>query len=191
MSMCLGSRQSDRLLSSHSNNTRVLVCSILGWGIPLVLTLVPVGVSYIDIDETFKPEFSGPRCWFTQTYAMLLYFGIPCVCSMLINISSFLLICRNIHRTNPSSLQRPTYDYPCDKIVPNFLFFLIMTITWIFGIISKFTEAKVVHFIFAVLSSLQGVFLLVCFRGTNNIDMKEQEDRKTLPRTPDRLLWQF
>ena len=191
VNMCLDSRQSDRPLSSSSKNIRVLVSSILGWGIPLVLTLVPVGVSYIDIDEVLKPEFSGPRCWFTQTYAMLLYFGILCACSVLLNIPSFVLACRNIHRTNPSSLPGPTCVYPCDKIVPHFLFFLMMTITWIFGIISEFTETKIVHFIFAVLCSLQGVFLLVCFRGTNNKDRKEHEDRKTLPRTTDRLLWLF
>ena len=67
----------------------LIVHYLCGWGIPLLLVIISIGINYSEVDEKFRPEFGGFRCWYTQRYAMLIYFGVPVAISLLLNI--FLL----------------------------------------------------------------------------------------------------
>ena len=49
---------------------------------------------------------------------------------------------------------------------------MFMGVTWIFGIISLLTERKETEYMCAILISLQGVFLLICYSGNKEIISK-------------------
>ena len=52
-------------------------CHLIWWGFPWLLTALPVLMDFIDVDENFKPQFGGKKCWYNRTTPMVLYFGIP------------------------------------------------------------------------------------------------------------------
>ena len=151
----------DTWLASRSSGTPSdsNVYCILGWGIPLVLTTISIGMNFAAGNDTYKPHFGGYRCSFTETSVMLqLFFGVITACSILLNVPIFILTFINIRRATPPFVQEFVQTNTA-----NFLFFICITVTWIFEYISKFKDQKVAHFIFTVLLSLQGIFLLACF----------------------------
>ena len=116
-------------------------------------------MNYVNADEKFKPEFGGSRCWYTQRYAMLLYFGVPIAMSSLLKMFLYVHTSINLHKAfknTPTTTKVDSYHFG----IYVKLFFL-MGITWIFGFISAFTDEIVVDIIFVILTSLQGFFLFV------------------------------
>ena len=139
----------------------LLIHIVCGWGIPLILVTVSIAMNYVDADEKFKPEFGGSRCWYTQRYAMLLYFGVPIAMSSLLKMFLYVHTSINLHKAfkNTSTTTKvDSYHF----VIYVKLFFL-MGITWIFGFISAFTDEIVVDIIFVILTSLQGFFLFISF----------------------------
>ena len=134
---------------------------ILGWGIPLLLVTVSIVTNYSDVDEQFSPDFGGFRCWYTQRFAMLLYFGVPIALSIILNIILYIWTSLNLHKAFKSGthvIKRKRYHF-----VIYVRLFILMGITWIFGFISAFTDKIVIDFIFVILTSLQGLFLFISF----------------------------
>ena len=116
---------------------------------------------FSNVDERFHPEFGGPRCWYTQRYAMLIYFGVPITISIFLNIALYIHTSINLHkafRNAHTAMKAEGYHF----VVYVKLFFL-MGITWIFGFISAFTDEIIVDFMFVILTSLQGLFLFISF----------------------------
>ena len=132
-----------------------------GWGIPLLFVTISINMNYVDVDEKFKPEFGGPRCWYTQRFAMLLYFGVPIAMSILLNIILYIYTSINLHkafRNTRKAVKADDYHF-----IIYVKLFILMGITWIFGFISAFTNEPAVDVIFVILTSLQGLFLFISF----------------------------
>ena len=137
----------------------LLIHIICGWGIPLLLVTASIGMNYSDVDEQFSPEFGGPICWYTQRYAMLLYFVLPIAISILVNIILYILTSVNLHKAFRSGTHiNKNQRYPFGVYVR---LFILMGFTWIFGLISTFTDAKIINYIYAISASFQGLFFLI------------------------------
>ena len=137
----------------------------IGWGIPIILVVVPITMNYVDVDTTFRPEFGGFRCWYTQRYAMLIYFGLPVAVSIILNICLYTLTAISLHKSFHSSC---TSDSAFSQGEGHHFriyvrLFVLMGITWVFGFISAFTDHVAINMIFVILTSLQGFFLFVSF----------------------------
>ena len=130
---------------------------ILGWGISLMLVVVPTLMNYVEVDERFKPQFGGIRCWYRQRYAMILYFAIPSALSVTITFIFLILSCVNFKRAQHQSLSRG------GLFAPSVGYFIVMTTTWVFGFVSEFTHQLIIKFIFVILMLLQGLFLFILF----------------------------
>ena len=140
--------------------------------------LFPLVSTTAEVDEKFRPEFGGPRCWYTQRYAMLIYFGVPVAISLLLNTFFFVTTSWNLRRAFKKSVN-PSEDHHFGVYVR---LFVIMGITWSFGFISAFTDEFVVDLIFVILNALQGLFLFlsfVCNRSVRaEIRKKRQKSRE-------------
>ena len=148
---------------SHSDEEQqsLIVHYVLGWGVSALLVILSIAINYLDVDVNFRPEFGGSRCWYTQRYAMLIYFAVPIALSILVNIYLYISTSVNLHNAfrNTTNVMKAE-DYHFDIYVR---LFILMGITWIFGFISAFTDQIVLDFIFVILTSLQGLFLFVSF----------------------------
>ena len=139
----------------------LLIHIICGWGIPLLLVAAPIGMNIAEVNGKFMPEFGGSRCWYTQRYAMLLYFGVPIALSILLNIFLYISTSYNLHKAFRNALVASKVEGYHFGIYVRL--FILMGITWIFGFISAFTDEIVIDFIFVILTSLQGLFLFISF----------------------------
>ena len=154
-------RPSAAFFRADDKEKSLLIHIMCGWGIPLLLATISIAMNYINADENFSPEFGGSRCWYTQRYAMLLYFGLPIALSIIINITLYIWTSINLHKACKSRthvIKKQRYNF--------FVYvrlFILMGITWIFGFISAFTDEIVIDFIFVILTSLQGLFLFISF----------------------------
>ena len=154
-------RPSSSFSRAADEGRSLLIHIICGWGIPLFLVTISIAMNYVDADEKFKPEFGGSRCWYTQRYAMLLYFGVPIALSILLNIFLYVHTSVNLHKAfknNLTAMKAENYHFAIYVKL-----FILMGITWIFGFISAFTDQTVIDIIFVILTSLQGFFLFVSF----------------------------
>ncbi len=147
---------------ANENKTSLCVPLCLGWGLPLLMSLIVTVLNQTDLEERFRPDFGGYRCWFTQRIAMLLYFGVPVGCSIFVNLVIFVASVVNLQK----ALQKGNFSVKPEgrkHFVVYVRLFVLMGITWSLGIISPFVNQPVLDVIFVFLSSLQGFFLFVSF----------------------------
>ena len=154
-------RPSSAFSRSDEEQRSLIMHYVLGWGIPFLLVAVSVIMNFLDVDEKFRPEFGGSRCWYTQRYAMLIYFGVPIGISIILNIALYIHTAINLHKAFKNAvmaMKAESYHFAVYVKL-----FILMGITWSFGFISAFTDQIVVDFIFVILTSLQGLFLFISF----------------------------
>ena len=154
-------RPSSAFSRSDEKEKSLIVHYVLGWGIPLLLVLLSLGMNYSDVNVDFRPEFGGSRCWYTKRYAMLVYFGVPMAISILMNIFFYIhtaISLRKAFTNEAATTQIQKSHFPIYVRL-----FVIMGITWIFGFISAFTDELAAQIIFAILVCLQGLFLFISF----------------------------
>ena len=53
-------RPSSAFSRSDEKERSLIVHCILGWGIPLLLVLLSLGMNYSDVDVNFRPKLEGP-----------------------------------------------------------------------------------------------------------------------------------
>ena len=165
----LMSRPSAAFLRSEDEGSSLVKHLLGGWGIPLLLVIVSISLNYVDVDERFNPEFGGSRCWYTQRYAMLLYFGVPIAFSILINITLFLITSVNLYRRIHSKVNVTRVEGQRNFAMYVRLF-VLMGITWVFGFVSAFTNEIVLTYFLFVLNSLQGLFLVISCVWTKEVN---------------------
>ena len=154
-------RPSSAFSRSDEEQRSLIVHFALGWGISAVLVVLSIGMNYSDVDVNFRPEFGGSRCWYTQRYAMLIYFAVPIAVSILVNICLYVSTSINLHkafRNTMNVIKAEEYHFGIYVRL-----FILMGITWMFGFISAFTDQIVIDFVFVILTSLQGLFLFISF----------------------------
>ena len=155
-------RPSAAFVPSGDRNQSLWKHTLIGWGFPLVCVAITIGVDHSNAKMTFRPDFGGLRCWFTQRIALLTYFGLPIGISIMLNICFYILTSWNLHKAFKDKISRKTNQNEHHFLVYVRLF-ILMGFTWIFGFLSAFLEEVAIDFIFVILTSLQGVFLFISF----------------------------
>ncbi|XP_044535216.1 cadherin EGF LAG seven-pass G-type receptor 1 [Gracilinanus agilis] len=127
---------------------------VLGWGIPAIVTGLAVG---LDPQGYGNPDF----CWLSVHDTLIWSFAGPIGIVVLINTVIFVLsaraACRREHRT---------YDRAgiASGLRTAFLLLLLISATWLLGLMAVNSDVMAFHYLFAVFSCLQGVaiFLFHC-----------------------------
>ena len=170
-------RPSAAFSRSDDEENSLLIHIVCGWGIPVILVAAPIGMNLAGVDGKFMPEFGGSRCWYTQRYAMLLYFGGPIALSILLNIFLYISTSFNLHKAFRNALVASKVEGYHFGIYVRL--FILMGITWTFGFISAFTDEIVIDFIFVILTSLQGLFLFISFVCNKRVLSKIKKTAKS------------
>ena len=150
--------------------------SLLAWGVPVVIMIFPISFNHSNIDDKFKPNFGGDRCWYTERYAMLIFFGIPIAISILLNTILYISTSYNLNKAFKTSIKPSKDKYHFSTYIR---LFIIMGITWVFGFISAFSDSDVMDFIFVILAGLQGLFLFISVVCNKRVLSGHREKYKT------------
>ncbi len=149
-----------QLLNPDSTSTPLLQYHIIGWIGPFLLTGLVLILDYVEIPQSFKPYFGQPLCWMLGK-ALLYYFFIPTGLLLFTNLILFILTSRALRisfRQSGAVIQNDTNNFQVYVKL-----FILMGITWSLGFVVAFTDSDIIEYIFAIVNSLQGVFIFIAF----------------------------
>ena len=153
-----------RRASQHSlKRPRLLRYLMIGWLLPLVLTLILLSIDLSEADTSISPHFGGRGCWITEKLPLILFFFVPFFISVASNIAFFLLTVRFLKTSFKESdvlRKSKTSQHPWQVYVK---LFIIMGLTWLVGCVAIWVDSIVAWFLFVILNASQGIFVFMAF----------------------------
>ncbi|KAM9230327.1 cadherin EGF LAG seven-pass G-type receptor 1 isoform 1-T1 [Dugong dugon] len=124
---------------------------VVGWGVPAVITGLAVG---LDPQGYGNPDF----CWLSLRDALIWSFAGPIGAVIVINAVIFVLSAK-------VSCQRKHHYYERKGVTSLlrtvFLLLLLIGVTWLLGLLAVNRDSLAFHYLFAIFSCLQGLFVLL------------------------------
>ncbi|XP_012575696.1 PREDICTED: cadherin EGF LAG seven-pass G-type receptor 3 isoform X1 [Condylura cristata] len=125
----------------------------LGWGVPAVLLGLAVG---LDPEGYGNPDF----CWISVHEPLIWSFAGPVVLVILMNGTMFLLAARISCSTGQREAKKTSV---LRTLRSSFLLLLLVSASWLFGLLAVNHSILAFHYLHAGLSGLQGLAVLLFF----------------------------
>ena len=145
------------VMQAHRDDIRFRVFFIIGWGIPGIIVAICAGG---------WPSYYGNEtaCWLTGSF--LWAFLGPVVVILTVNVIFFAMIMHTIITLKVSSKITTKSAETRQKLMQAFkasaLFFPVMGLTWVFGLLALEPNTSVGwQYLFVLFNSLQGLFLFI------------------------------
>uniref|UniRef100_A0A673CGZ6 Cadherin EGF LAG seven-pass G-type receptor 1a n=1 Tax=Sphaeramia orbicularis TaxID=375764 RepID=A0A673CGZ6_9TELE len=124
----------------------------IGWGIPAIITGLAVG---LDPQGYGNPYF----CWLSVHDTLIWSFAGPIFVVVLVNIVIFILAAKASCGRRQKAMEK-SGAIPALRIA--FLLLLLISATWMLGLMAVNSDVMTFHYLFAGFSCLQGVFIFFC-----------------------------
>ncbi|KAM4569520.1 cadherin EGF LAG seven-pass G-type receptor 1 isoform 2-T2 [Odontesthes bonariensis] len=121
----------------------------MGWGIPAIITGLAVG---LDPQGYGNPDF----CWLSVHDTLIWSFAGPIFVVVLVNIVIFILAAKASCGRRQKASEK-SGAIPALRMA--FLLLLLISATWLLGLMAVNSDVMTFHYLFAVCSCLQGVFI--------------------------------
>uniref|UniRef100_A0A667ZZJ2 Cadherin EGF LAG seven-pass G-type receptor 1 n=1 Tax=Myripristis murdjan TaxID=586833 RepID=A0A667ZZJ2_9TELE len=121
----------------------------MGWGIPAIITGLAVG---LDPQGYGNPDF----CWLSVHDTLIWSFAGPIFVVVLVNIVIFMLAAKASCGRRQKAFEKSGAIYALRMA---FLLLLLISATWLLGLMAVNSDVMTFHYLFAVFSCLQGVFI--------------------------------
>ncbi|XP_066284011.1 uncharacterized protein [Branchiostoma lanceolatum] len=159
----------DLFLTFHDGLERVEMYKYLlyTWLVP-VLVVVPTII--VEFGSSVRVGY-GESCWIGNPTASLVAFGVPVLCSLLVNavlVTFVLLAIRKSFQIADAANSRSQSSKAWVYLRISFL----TGFTWILGFIYPYVNSSVVEYIFIVLNASQGLLLSVALTMTSKVIQK-------------------
>jgi len=165
-------------LSSGAQWCKYLVYSIIGWGAPAALVTTATLIDILDIPDipdSFKPGFSNSEiglCFFSSRLSLIIFFIIPFSIIMILNLVFFCMSGYFVWETNKSTAKITTSG-PKNHFYLYARLSTLMGLSWITGVIAgaldMVLDNNYVWYVFLILNTLQGLFILVFFSCSKKV----------------------
>ncbi|XP_048462262.1 cadherin EGF LAG seven-pass G-type receptor 3 [Rhincodon typus] len=125
----------------------------IGWGVPAIITGLAVG---LDPEGYGNPDF----CWISVHDKLIWSFAGPIAVVIVMNIVISLLVARmSCVPTQKEAKKRSILT----TIRSTFILLLVVSATWLFGLMAVNNSILAFHYLYTVLCCLQGLAVLVLF----------------------------
>ncbi|XP_051911114.1 cadherin EGF LAG seven-pass G-type receptor 1-like [Hippocampus zosterae] len=121
----------------------------MGWGIPAIITGLAVG---LDPQGYGNPDF----CWLSVHDTLIWSFAGPIFVVVLVNIVIFILAAKASCGRRQKAVEK-SGAIPALRMA--FLLLLLISATWLLGLMAVNSDVLTFHYLFAGFSCLQGVFI--------------------------------
>ncbi|XP_009997755.1 PREDICTED: cadherin EGF LAG seven-pass G-type receptor 1 [Chaetura pelagica] len=123
---------------------------VVGWGFPAIITGLAVG---LDPQGYGNPDF----CWLSVHDTLIWSFAGPIVIVVVINTVIFILAMKASCRRRQRSFEKTGV---ISVLRTAFLLLLLISATWLLGLMAVNSDVMTFHYLFAIFSCLQGLFIL-------------------------------
>ncbi|XP_029969262.1 cadherin EGF LAG seven-pass G-type receptor 1 isoform X2 [Salarias fasciatus] len=124
----------------------------MGWGIPAIITGLAVG---LDPQGYGNPDF----CWLSVHDTLIWSFAGPIFVVVLVNIVIFILAAKASCGRRQKAAEK-SGAIPALRMA--FILLLLISATWLLGLMAVNSDIMLSHYLFAVFSCLQGIFIFFC-----------------------------
>lgn len=121
----------------------------MGWGIPAIITGLAVG---LDPHGYGNPDF----CWLSVHDTLIWSFAGPICVVVLVNVVIFILAAKASCGRRQRAMEK-SGAIPALRMA--FILLLLISATWLLGLMAVNSDVMTFHYLFAVFSCLQGVFI--------------------------------
>nr|KAG5699357.1 hypothetical protein BaRGS_008265 [Batillaria attramentaria] len=128
----------------------ILKCSVVGWGVPLVIVIVTLAVNETD---NYGPLDSGV-CWL-KGVAFYAAFVAPVCLILLLNFIAFALVLRTILGLSGRKLNKSDSFTTAQQLRGAIGVVILLGLTWVFGVLAIDQASVVFYYLFAIFNSLQ------------------------------------
>uniref|UniRef100_A0A8C4XIS4 Cadherin EGF LAG seven-pass G-type receptor 1 n=1 Tax=Falco tinnunculus TaxID=100819 RepID=A0A8C4XIS4_FALTI len=125
---------------------------VVGWGIPAIITGLAVG---LDPQGYGNPDF----CWLSVHDTLIWSFAGPIVIVVVINTVIFILAMKASCRRRQRSFEKTGV---VSVLRTAFLLLVLISATWLLGLMAVNSDVMTFHYLFAVFSCLQVSWMAVC-----------------------------
>ncbi|NWH59992.1 CELR1 protein, partial [Geococcyx californianus] len=122
---------------------------VVGWGIPAIITGLAVG---LDPQGYGNPDF----CWLSVHDTLIWSFAGPIVIVVVVNTVIFILAMKASCRRRQHSFEKTGV---VSVLRTAFLLLLLISATWLLGLMAVNSDVMTFHYLFAIFSCLQGLFI--------------------------------
>ncbi|CAB1331623.1 unnamed protein product, partial [Coregonus sp. 'balchen'] len=129
------------------NHGRMRFYYAIGWGIPAIITGLAVG---LDPEGYGNPDF----CWLSVHDTLIWSIAGPIAIVVLVNIALFFLAAKASCGKRQWTLEKS--EAICSLHVA-FLLLLLLSATWVLGLMAVNSDILSLHYLFAIFSCLQGI----------------------------------
>ncbi|KAF7228987.1 transcript variant X3 [Nothobranchius furzeri] len=130
----------------------------IGWGIPAIITGLAVG---LDPQGYGNPDF----CWLSIHDTLIWSFAGPIFVVVLVNIVIFILAAKASCGRKQKAVEKSGAILALRLA---FLLLLLISATWLLGLWAVNSNVLIFHYLFAIFSCLQGVFIFFFYVIFNN-----------------------
>ncbi|XP_074952154.1 cadherin EGF LAG seven-pass G-type receptor 3 isoform X1 [Phalacrocorax aristotelis] len=125
----------------------------IGWGVPAIITGLAVG---LDPDGYGNPDF----CWISIHDKLVWSFAGPITVVIVMNGVMFLLVAKMSCTPGQKETKKKSVLM---TLRSSFVLLLVISTTWLFGLLAVNNSVLAFHYLYTVLCSLQGLAVLVLF----------------------------
>uniref|UniRef100_A0A8D2Q3A7 Cadherin EGF LAG seven-pass G-type receptor 3 n=1 Tax=Varanus komodoensis TaxID=61221 RepID=A0A8D2Q3A7_VARKO len=138
----------------------------IGWGVPAIITGLSVG---LDPEGYGNPDF----CWISIHDKLIWSFAGPITLVIVMNGVMFLLVAKMLCSPGQKEAKKKSVLL---TLRSSFVLLLVISTTWLFGLLAVNNSVLAFHYLYTILCSLQGLAVLLLFCVLN----KEAQEACTL-----------
>ncbi|XP_030062620.1 cadherin EGF LAG seven-pass G-type receptor 3 [Microcaecilia unicolor] len=125
----------------------------IGWGVPAIITGLAVG---LDPEGYGNPDF----CWISVHDKLVWSFAGPIAVVILMNGVMFLMLARMLCSPGQKEAKKKSVLI---TLRSSFVLLLVISTSWLFGLLAVNNSVVVFHYLYTILCSLQGLAVLLLF----------------------------
>ncbi|XP_031572893.1 adhesion G protein-coupled receptor L3-like isoform X2 [Actinia tenebrosa] len=152
---------------------------MLGWGVPLIIVIISAA-SRID---GYSTEYA---CWISIDHGLIWAFVGPVLVIMCINFVVMVMVIKVI-LASVTSIQNPGNTSQVKAGLKGMVVLLpLLGLTWVFGLMAVNEKTIAFQYIFAILNSLQGLFIFAfhCIGNSEvRVAYKRLHEKRTLAKS--------
>ncbi|CAN7936990.1 unnamed protein product [Ixodes hexagonus] len=132
------------------------------WTMPFFVVCASGGADFLWPRHLFSPGYGEGICWISNRMALLLFFAAPIATIVFSNMVLFAMSVVRISGTM-SRADQVRHRASKGRLLIYFKLALVMGMTWTFGFVAPFANIQALWYVFVILNSLQGAFVLFAF----------------------------
>lgn len=152
------------IVRTRKNNRGKTLCAFNAycWTMPFLVVCASGGADFLLPRHSFSPRYGQGICWISNRMALLVFFAAPIASIIFSNMALFAMSVVRISGTM-SRTDQARHRASKGRLLIYFKLALVMGMTWTFGFVAPFANIQALWYIFVILNSLQGAFVLFAF----------------------------